>query len=151
MAGRNRVTVKWKGVSETQAKIRGLGPMLIAGTMDGLKALGLMIQSRARELIQRGSKTGRLYQKYGPRRSHRASGPGEAPATDTGRLVSSIQSDVVETEREVQVSAGTAYAKMLEYGTRMMAARPFLLPALEWIKDKAVAVLSAAIKARLPK
>lgn len=151
MAGRNRVTVRWTGVSETQAKIRGLGPALLAGTLDGLNALGLMIQNRARELIQRGSKSGRIYQKYGPRRSHRASAPGEAPATDTGRLVSSIQADMVEAEREVQVSAGTEYAKPLEYGTRHMAPRPFLLPALEWIRDKASAVLSAAIKARLPR
>jgi hypothetical protein len=150
MAGRNRITVKWTGVSETQAKIRGLGPALLAGTMDGLNAIGLMVQNRARELIQRGSKTGRIYQKYGPRRTHQASAPGEAPATDTGGLVRSVQADMNETEREVEISAGGP-AKHLEYGTRHMAPRPFLLPALEWIRDKAGAVLAAAIRARLPK
>ena len=40
--------------------------------------------------ILRGSKTGETYEKYNPRRSHRASASGEFPASDTGFLANNI-------------------------------------------------------------
>ena len=43
------------------------------------------------ENISRGAKSGETYEKYNPRRTHKASAPGEAPASDTGNLVSQIR------------------------------------------------------------
>ena len=76
---------------------------------------------------------------------HRASAPGEAPATDTGALLRSV---VLKSEKGgltmfIGVSFGSGgakvtgesapieYAKFLEYGTSKIAARPFVKPALD--------------------
>lgn len=87
------------------------------------------VRSNAIKSIQRGTKSGIEYEKYSPRRTHRASAPGEAPATDTGRLVGSIQANIEG--KSAEVSANTEYAAYLEFGTRTIEPRPFLFPALE--------------------
>ena len=85
--------------------------------------------------------------------THQASAPGEAPASDTGRLVNSINSymDTIEDDSAFVVAGrGTVkYARALEFGTTKMAARPFMFPALEkskaWIQERlAKAVRTAA-------
>jgi len=66
-------------------------------------------------------------------RVHRASAPGEAPATDTGNLGNSIGSRMIgKTEGEVTVTA--EYAAALELGSPHIAPRPFFAPAVkaEW-------------------
>jgi hypothetical protein len=68
----------------------------------------------------------------GERVPHRASAPGEAPAVDTGRLKTSLHVSVSSGgHAEADVVAPVSYALHLEYGTRKMAPRPFLAPALE--------------------
>ena len=60
---------------------------------------------------------------------------------DTGNLRSSIQTEVDETGNNVIATVGTAteYAAYVEYGTKRMAARPYLVPAFEsnreWIMN----------------
>ena len=75
-----------------------------------------------------------------PRRGgHRASAPGEAPASDSGRLAGSLaaelDADGISAWAGVRGPAargGAArYAAFLEFGTARMAARPWLLPAFE--------------------
>jgi HK97 gp10 family phage protein len=111
------------------------------------------VEAEAKRSITEGGKTGRVYQKYNPRRTHTASAPGEAPASDTGRLVNSITAyPAHEGESTVVAGRGTVeYAAMLEHGTRHIAARPFMFPALEkskdWIRERlASAVRKAAAK-----
>ena len=72
---------------------------------------------------------GLTYEKYSPRRTHRASAPGAYPATDTGRLASSVRM-VFPTASSMSGEVGTAvkYGAWLEFGTTGMAARPWLLP-----------------------
>ena len=48
------------------------------------------IDAGVKHKIQRGPNSGRIYEKYRPRRTHQASAPGQAPATDTGNLIGSI-------------------------------------------------------------
>lgn len=79
--------------------------------------------------IQKGPATGTVYELYNPRRTHQASAPGQAPQTDTGRLVSSISVRIQD--REAIIFSRTEYAKYLEFGTQNMAARPFFHPAIE--------------------
>tara|TARA_Y100000310_G_scaffold316309_1_gene367840 strand:+ start:2354 stop:2932 length:579 start_codon:yes stop_codon:yes gene_type:complete len=121
----------------------------------------LLIESEMKRRVQRGPKTGRVYFKkagtgggetIGSRVSfrggtarligklkaggfHRASAPGEAPATDSGTLVAHIAHFI--TERGLRGTIGvfasdseevSSYAKWLEHGTRLMAARPFVRP-----------------------
>jgi len=92
-----------------------------------------IVRNHAIESIQRGAKTGVTYEKYNPRRTHTASVAGQPPATDTGFLVSSITSNVKRSGKKVvgQIVASAPYAPSLEFGTSKMAARPFMVPALE--------------------
>ena len=91
------------------------------------------IEARTKASLS-GPRSGREYRrgKHGTR-IHRASAPGEPPATDTGNLANSIGSRMTgRTEGEVTVTA--EYAAALELGGVHMAARPFLGPAVraEW-------------------
>jgi HK97 gp10 family phage protein len=87
------------------------------------------IRSHAVKSLQRGTKSGVMYEKYAPKRTHRASGAGEAPATDTGRLAGSIKAEI--SGKSAEVVANAEYAPYLEFGTRTMEPRPFMFPAME--------------------
>jgi phage gpG-like protein len=93
----------------------------------------LRIETAAKRRIQRGPKTGDIYQKENPTRTHQASAPGEPPATDTGRLASSIGH--THDGRQAAVIARTDYAATLEFGGtqggRQILPRPFMNPSLE--------------------
>ena len=75
---------------------------------------------------------------------HTASKEGEAPNTDTGRLVSSIH--VEATENYVFVGSTLEYAGHLEFGTRSMGARPWLFPALEGNKKNIEKIIGQKIR-----
>ena len=66
----------------------------------------------------------------GAGRTHTASAPGNPPAVDTGALRDGIRAQVAG-DGEAQVTDGVAYGVHLEFGTRHMAARPFMTPAVE--------------------
>ena len=96
----------------------------------------MVVSGNAVTSIVSGNKSGRTYRRGTV--VHTASAAGQAPASDTGVLVSGITMDVdVQYNRVVgQVIAhasdggGDNYAKHLEFGTSSMAARPFMQPAL---------------------
>ena len=100
------------------------------------------VRNKAIDSISRGSPAGEVYEKYNPRRTHVASAPGQAPATDTGFLVSSIFSEVGVDRGDVVglVRASAPYAVHLEFGTMNMAARPFFEPALMSERKKIKAI-----------
>lgn len=115
--------------------------------------------------IQKGPKSGRVYRRgrigslpngaKGDRRVkakaytfHRASAPGEAPATDTGRLVNSINLLFPQEGKGLQSKIGVIdlnqqeigktgaptnvkYALWLEMGTSKVKKRPFIVPAFK--------------------
>ena len=146
---KNPVKVKVRRDIVKAGGIRGLKPMVRLGALDGLNALGIAMLSSAKRRIQSGGRSGRIYQKYNPRRTHTASAPGEPPKTDTGGLVNSGFYEVDEQTVEVRVGFDKLYAAFLEYGTRLMAKRPFLLPTVEEWRRKIAGVIKKAIQARL--
>ena len=77
------------------------------------------------------SKTGKKW----PSLPNRSSAAGESPATQSGKLASSIRAilspDKTEAFVGVPNSANVNYAKWLEYGTRRIAPRPFVFVALQ--------------------
>jgi HK97 gp10 family phage protein len=98
------------------------------------------VAAEAKKSILDGQKSGRFYKHRSV--THRASAPGEPPASDTGRLVNSINAQL-SGPGEAEAIAGNAavkYARFLEFGTSRIAARPFFLPALEkskaWIRQR---------------
>ena len=92
----------------------------------------MLVQNRAIESILRDPKTGVTYGK------HTASAAGEPPASDTGFLARSISFKVEENQGEVvgMIKASAPYAASLEFGTRYIAPRPYMQPALEQNKPK---------------
>tara|TARA_R110001592_G_scaffold58288_1_gene176725 strand:- start:4344 stop:4790 length:447 start_codon:yes stop_codon:yes gene_type:complete len=110
---------------------------------------GQLIRGEAIRSIQTGAKSGKTYKKYNPTRTHKASAPGEAPASDTGFLVSNIR--VKDQKDFVEVRSEASYSKFLEYGTSKMLARPFMFPASEKSKPKIAEILFQKIKQSLDK
>jgi HK97 gp10 family phage protein len=129
-------SVKVEGLDRLKGKL-GVTPKLIRQEVS--KALFVSakhVEGEAKRSILNGQKSGRLY-KRGKTVFHRASAPGEAPASDTGRLANSINSYLDSTALGSFVVAGRGlakYAPLLEFGTSKIAPRPFLFPALEQSK-----------------
>src|SRR5690625_387132 len=93
------------------------------------------IRNAAVRSLPKPSGIGTYYKKYQPNRMHIASAPGQPPNTDTGRLAGSIRA-VMSGTPTAYVDALADYAVHLEFGTRNMAARPFMTPAVEAERDK---------------
>lgn len=113
------------------------------GISDGLMALALMAQGEAQKSILRGRKSGRIYRRG--KRTHQASAPGEAPANDLGFLANNIKAEL-ENKNTANLISNAPYSIHLEYGTRNMAARPFLRPAGDKIREKAQPIMDAYVK-----
>ena len=75
-----------------------------------------------------------------------ASAPGAPPDDPTGRLAASLSVVADPATPHVTVVASTPYATFLEYGTRHMAARPFLRPAVEAHGEAARSRLAEALR-----
>lgn len=74
-------------------------------------------------------KTAKVLVSVGGGRDHEPSAAGDPPHVQTGNLRSSIRTEVL-TPIQVVVGPTVYYGKYLEYGTRHMAKRPFMRPAL---------------------
>ncbi len=113
-----------------------------------VKGGGQFIRGEAIKSIQAGAKSGIVYEKYNPRRSHRASAPGQAPASDTGNLVSKI---IVKqkTKNITNVESNADYSAFLEYGTSKMEPRPFMLPAFEKSKKPIINAVLKRVKNKI--
>jgi len=114
------------GTNETIANLRRFGVTMDKALLKLALITAVRVQATAVRSIQKGPKTGRVYGK----RKHRASAPGQPPATDTGALASSVQR-VDDKATTVAVGTGLGYGRDLEFGTRHIKARPWLFPALE--------------------
>jgi hypothetical protein len=110
-------------------------------------ATALQVDGDIKRSIQRGPKTGRTYNRRGI--THRASAGGEAPATDTGSLVSSITFRKVSPLTS-EVESRLAYAAYLEFGTQKMAARPAWVPAIEKARPDFARRVADAIRKAAP-
>jgi HK97 gp10 family phage protein len=126
-------TITLDGGKELAAALRNASKDMVAAVEEAVKNTGVELRSDVVKRIQRGPKTGIVYQRRGIR--HPSSAPGQAPATDTGRLANSI---IFEQVGPVSVTVGSAliYAAYLEYGTTRMAPRPAWRPAVEAMAPK---------------
>ena len=100
---------------------------------DGAMAGGMVIQTGMKRRITQGGKTGQMY-KRGKSRTHQASAPGEAPASDTGALANSIETRISKSSpdyAESETGPTVEYGGMLEYGTSRVKARPYARPTLD--------------------
>lgn len=113
--------------------------------LDGLdryiQTLSVQARNGVVDILDTPPKTGIFYGK------HRASAAGQSPASDTGALRNSIESDFLG--RTVTVKASVDYAGYLEFGTRKMAARPFMLRGVDLGIERTNADLSGIFKVRV--
>jgi HK97 gp10 family phage protein len=145
-------SVQIEGLDRIDNATRAMQESIQQEVRKALLASAKHVEKEAKQSILDGEKSGRVYKRRTV--THKASAPGEAPASDTGRLVNSINSYLNAGANESTVVAGRGtvkYAAWLEFGTFKMPARPFMFPALEksrdWIRERlASAVRKAAAK-----
>ena len=141
-----QINVKVKNLKNAMAKLKNLEKDLEPDFQEVVKGGAQQIRGEAIKSIQTGAKSGIVYEKYNPRRTHRASAPGQAPASDTGNLVSQIMVNQKSPD-EILVESNATYSSFLEFGTSKMLARPFLFPATERSRPKiAEAVFNRVVK-----
>jgi HK97 gp10 family phage protein len=132
------------------------------GIRKGFYYLGKDLTKESQRLIKDPPKTGRIYRlrKGGRIVRHQASAPGQPPANFTGSLRKSIDFIVRGTDQmefgsrlyfpdRKGTPEGVKYGKYLELGTRKMAKRPFLLPAIKTNQRNAVTHFETQMKAAL--
>lgn len=136
-------------VTVDTAKLDSLDAGLESRLSAVVRAHAFMVEGAAKVSILTGTKSGRTYTRTstgkGGRvstRTHRASAPGEAPANDLGILANSIRARSAG-RLTWRVAAGARYAAALELGTRRIAPRPFLAPALESVRASFLAAVRA--------
>ena len=130
------------------SQLENLDKQLEPDFQEIVKGGGQFIRGEAIKSIQAGAKSGIVYEKYNPRRSHRASAPGQAPASDTGNLVSKI---IVKQKSKniTNVESNADYSAFLEYGTSKMEPRPFMLPAFEKSKKPIINAVFKRVKNKI--
>lgn len=126
-------------------KFNEAGPKVLRALQGVLTKSAIRIRDDAKLLIKKGPKTGRIYSRKGGIQ-HRASAPGEAPATDHGDLIRSILFDVRYDGLGASVGSDLPYSLFLEEGTTRIKPRPFMAPALEKNNDRIETDILEALK-----
>ena len=142
------VNITVKNLQKVMNQLKKLDKRLEPDFQEIVKGGAQLIRGEAIKSIQRGAKSGIVYEKYNPRRTHRSSAPGQAPASDTGNLVSKI---IVKqkTKNIVNVESNADYSAFLEYGTSKMQPRPFMLPAFEKSKKPIINAVINRVKQKI--
>ena len=122
------VTIQIEGLDQVQAALRKFGAKAEAAIDRDVTATALEVNTAVKKAIQRGPKTGIIYTRGNI--THQASAPGQAPATDTGVLVSSVYFQNTG-KMSATIGSRLAYAYYLEYGTTRIAPRPAWQPSTE--------------------
>lgn len=127
------------------AELQQLAEGLALGLEAATRAAAAETLAQARHAILTGPRSGRVYRSHG--RVHRASAPGEPPASVSGRLAASLEA--VDDGEALLVASEVDYALYLERGTATMAPRPFLGPAAEASEADFAAAIEAAVDAAI--
>ena len=132
------------GRAKLKTTVRRINAANRAALQRAIAIAGAQVQGDAQRSIQRGGRSGVVVTIGGKR--HQRSAPGEAPKTDTGRLAGSIFAEVLNGGLRVDVGTDVGYGTHLEFGTKNMAARPWLLPAFERNRDRIVQRVKKAVQ-----
>jgi len=140
------IGIKLDGMSQLLAQLKALGADADDVVINAITDIVTDTHAFAIAGMAAGG-GGRVYEKYKPRRTHQASAPGAYPATDTGRLASSVRM-ILPTASAIVGEVGTAvkYGAWLEFGTSRMAARPWLRSTLAANESQIGEILARPIK-----
>ena len=126
-----KTKIKIKNLSRLERKLLRIPSDVLKPLKRQLFLSANTVSTTAIKGIQGGSRTGVIYYRGG--KSSQRSGPGEYPKTDRGGLVSSIFVKPIKAIGGLGYAVGTKikYGIALEFGTRKMAARPWLFPSFK--------------------
>lgn len=156
------IKMRVEGVQELNEALRRYGDRAETAIGRAVNATALEVLTDIKKRIQRGPKTGHVYESIfrmiggrpvpvGPRSgnnlsaTHQASAPGEAPATDTGTLANSVTFNRVD-PLNAEVESRLPYAAMLEFGTVRIDPRPAWQPAVDAAAPKLQRRVTTAIE-----
>lgn len=125
----------------------GINTKIRAAAARGVFAGIRIIEKETVRQILNTPKTGKLYRRRGI--VHQASAPGEAPASDTGRLVNSRTIEDYPSDLKGVLTYRTEYAAFLEFGTAKMEARPFADLSVKAKRDEVFNTVQMEIRAAL--
>jgi HK97 gp10 family phage protein len=138
-----RIDMSIEGGDQLIAALRKLGAKGETELFRAVQATAIEVRGEIVKKYQRGPKTGRVYERGNI--THQSSAPGEAPATDTGRLASSVEYKM-ESRLTATVGSNVVYGSYLEFGTQRIAARPAWRPTIEEARPKYLSRLEAALR-----
>ena len=121
--------------AKLKADLRYLKDAGLELTFERVVQATLAIQNRAVKTIRAAAK-GETVIRYKPFRLHKVSRPGDAPHTDSGTLAEHVQHNLYPTQLRGEVGTNVVYARALEFGTKIMRARPWLMPAVNWVREQ---------------
>ena len=129
-----KLSAKILGLENVQKALLRLDPVGSEIMSTGLKQAAIMVHEEAVKSIRRRS-AGRVYHRG--RITHVASKPGDPPNVDTGELISGVTWEP-QNGKALAVFVGTnvKHGVYMEFGTKDVAPRPWLLPALRKHQDK---------------
>lgn len=136
------VKINWGSYSKNVKNLKLATRDFLYDVLDGAARI---VRDAARESIQKTSAGSTPTVRYHGKRKkdHMVSPPGFPPNTDTGVLVNSIFTRVDRRRLEAFVGTNIPYGKYLEYGTKEMKPRPWLLPAARGEVGKIKKTISA--------
>jgi|TARA_R110000803_G_scaffold29508_4_gene67236 HK97 gp10 family phage protein len=142
----NRVKFTVVNQNAFDAKIKKQSENVLKNLVKAVRVATTETRNVAVTSILSNARSGASTTRYNPTRTINISSPGDAPAGDTGFLASNIHLIISGNGLEGEVQSRADYSAALEFGTRDMAARPFLQPALEQGKNKYKRLFSKAVK-----
>ena len=140
-------SIKIEGTEELVKAFKKLTREAAIEVGKAIDATGLSLRGSIVKKYQRGPATGITYEKTNPKRTHKASAAGEAPATDTGRLANSVVTEKdAASPLSIEVLTEVEYGPYLEFGTRTIAPRPSWVPSVQEETPKYIRRVEAAIR-----
>ncbi len=142
------------GIDKLDARLKSIIAPLTQGQKQAVQQSAILIHSTAVKLIQKTS-NGATQIRYSnkKRRVVTASKRGDAPNTDTARLIQSLKFEFGDENGNfvAYVGSNVPYAKYLEFGTPKMKPRPFLSTAIRTTKKERQKIFDKHFKSSLQK
>ena len=138
-----------RGTHGLTKALRQLGDDVADDCEKVVHATALELRTNIVKGYHSGDKLGETYQLYNPRRTHQASAPDQPPASDTGRLASSVT--YVTRKMRAVVETLVPYGAWLEWGTQTIAPRPHWRVEVKKIRPKLESRLKAVLRKAVSK
>ena len=141
------MSVKVEGLAETIQALYATEKTLESKIDIAIRSGAVKILNEATRSMSQESKSGIVYKRGD--KTHTASATGQAPAVDNGHLIRNVAAVKSIYGDGWLVGTNVVYGRHLEFGTKNMVARPWLIPALEKHRKAVYTSIQKAIKASL--